>query len=165
VLLTVRSQYRYQAVSKIFQRSQMPTKIYILSCANISFEINTSLIKTTVPLPQWITNSAPGGKCAPYFGNWKKCKLTEITVLTFEVLRATGMSTGVFRFVMSCCFIRWLPMFRLNILLPSSRHKAEDDNFPRNIINHLPDCAASQVRWDRNRSKIFYYLFIYQCFH
>jgi hypothetical protein len=47
VLIIVRSQYRYWAMSKIFQPSEVPTKIYILSWAHISFEINMSLREAT----------------------------------------------------------------------------------------------------------------------
>jgi hypothetical protein len=40
VLLIVQSQYRYYEISKIFQPSKVPIKIYFLSCAHISFKIN-----------------------------------------------------------------------------------------------------------------------------
>jgi hypothetical protein len=48
VLLIVRSQYRYKAISKIrvFRPSRVHSKIYILSCFHISLKINMSLILT-----------------------------------------------------------------------------------------------------------------------
>jgi hypothetical protein len=45
VPLIVRSQYRYQAISKIFQPSKAPVKICILPCFHISFKINVSYNK------------------------------------------------------------------------------------------------------------------------
>jgi hypothetical protein len=47
VLLIVRSQYRYWVVSKIFERTKVLIKIYILSCAYVSFKINMSLTQQT----------------------------------------------------------------------------------------------------------------------
>jgi hypothetical protein len=54
----------YNKASFIFQPSTVTTKIYILPCAQISFEINTSLIQTTgdPPTPRGPTAPLPGGE-------------------------------------------------------------------------------------------------------
>jgi hypothetical protein len=52
VLLIVRSQYRYYVVSKIFQPSKVPIKVYMLPYTHNSFKINISLTQTTPPPPE-----------------------------------------------------------------------------------------------------------------
>jgi hypothetical protein len=64
VLLTVRSQYRYRVVRKIFKPSKVPIKIYILSCVHISSNINMSLIQTSRLPPK--DQQRPLGEVAPH---------------------------------------------------------------------------------------------------
>jgi hypothetical protein len=60
VLLTVRKQYRYEVICKIFKPSKVPTK---LSCAHISFKINMFHKQTIRAYPP------PPGGARPQLGN------------------------------------------------------------------------------------------------